>query len=102
MKNSHDPCCVAGMYVGVQVVACLLVTEPHSDTWLEEEQAGDGDKDQEKGVLMDSDQVSLLSPSPVSIGGYFGFLDPDLYKIQGKLITYHTAGDWAGRELGDA
>ena len=64
MKNSHDPCCVSGMYVGVQVVACLLVTEPHSDTWLEEEQAGDGDKDQEKGVLMDSDQVSLLSHSP--------------------------------------
>ena len=62
MKNSHDPCCVAGMYVGVQVVACLLVTEPHSDTWLEEEQAGDGDKDQEKGVLMDSDQVSLQPP----------------------------------------
>ena len=55
------------MYVGVQVVACLLVTEPHSDTWLEEEQAGDGDKDQEKGVLMDSDQVSL-QPF-VTIGG---------------------------------
>ena len=100
MKNSHDPCCVAGMYVGVQVVACLLVTEPHSDTWLEEEQAGDGDKDQEKGVLMDSDQVR--HQPFVTIGWYFVLLDPDLYKIQVKLITYHTAGDWAGRELGDA
>ena len=96
----NDPCCVSGMYVGVQVVACLLVTEPHSDTWLEEEQAGDGDKDQEKGVLMDSDQVSL-QPF-VTIGGYFGLLDPDLYKIQVKLITSLAAGVRAGRELGDA
>ena len=83
----NDPCCVSGMYVGVQVVACLLVTEPHSDTWLEEEQAGDGDKDQEKGVLMDSDQVSLQPPG--TIGRYFGTHDPDLYKSQVNLITYY-------------
>ena len=45
----------------MQVLTCLLVTEPHSDTCLEEEQAGDW-QDQEKGVLMHSDQVKIHAP----------------------------------------
>ena len=46
------------MYAGVQVITCLLVTEPHSHTYLWEERARDR-QDSQEGVLMHSDQVKI-------------------------------------------